>query len=498
MPSASFFVRPTPSQTMPEEVVQSAPAEDVVMAETATGQEAEGQAAGGTSSVEDPSASMSQADEVQVAETDQGVLTRQPEDPLEHMIKCLNTKYPNGPLKVIISSAPCVGRSSMCQRLAEHFGLTYISAGEILRSSGVDVSKIGMADESKVSEMVMEHVKQAEDSMQGFVLDGFPRTRQQTSYLKEHSVVPTHVLVLKVGQEAIMKRNQQIADGELPGEYVDPKALLAKLDAYACHSSSALEPYLPVLTSIDAMAEEEAIWQEMERTVRMQPRSTGPRRPPRVLILGPPGTGVREHTSRLAARLGAVFVDGAKLNDHHEQSRPGSQSSPHRLPKSRTTIDMPNASTLATEDALGAVGVRLRQNDCSAHGYVMCGFASSVEESRLLAEDSHLAPFRVVALKASADVCVQRLRHLVTDPLTGKVWTTRPKNEQVRKRLVRRSEHQPAAVASAHQLYERGLPNVLEALGSDGRCSEIAADGNPEDAFAEIVEFVERPLPLTV
>mmetsp|Transcript_150538 Transcript_150538/g.262268 ORF Transcript_150538/g.262268 Transcript_150538/m.262268 type:complete len:577 (-) Transcript_150538:116-1846(-) len=99
MPSASFFSRPTPSQTMPEEVVQSAPAEDVVMAETATGQEAEGQAAGGTSSVEDPSASMSQADEVQVAETDQEVLTRQPEDPLEHMIECLNAKYPNGPLK---------------------------------------------------------------------------------------------------------------------------------------------------------------------------------------------------------------------------------------------------------------------------------------------------------------------------------------------------------------------------------------------------------------
>mmetsp|Transcript_56607 Transcript_56607/g.106507 ORF Transcript_56607/g.106507 Transcript_56607/m.106507 type:complete len:365 (+) Transcript_56607:54-1148(+) len=99
MPSASFFARPTPSQTMPEEVVQSAPAEDVVMAETATGQEAEGQAAGGTSSVEDPSASKSQADEVQVAETDQGVLTRQPEDPLEHMIECLNAKYPDGPLK---------------------------------------------------------------------------------------------------------------------------------------------------------------------------------------------------------------------------------------------------------------------------------------------------------------------------------------------------------------------------------------------------------------
>jgi len=418
------------------------------------------------------------------------LLVAQPGDPLQHLIDCLGVPVPTGPLQVFVSSSPGVSRSIHCRNLASKFGLTYISAGELLKDKlGVDSTTKGeLADDKDVSEVVLQAVKQAKLSMQGFVLDGFPRTRMQTSILQEHAIVPTHVLVLKGNSEEIYRRN---ADPE--GSYVDPTVLDAKLNQYTCHSSAALEAYTSKLKVIDAFAPADFVSSEMERIVRMLPRSKGPGQPPRVLILGPRGSGVREHASRLALRMGAVFVDGERLETRSPE-QPAEPSSPGRL---RTSLDLPRErlSNVAREDTLGEVGVRLRQPDCQARGYVMCAWVSNAEIAKVLAEDIMLCPTRVVALRASVSVCVQRLRHLTVDKVTGKVWTERPSDLNIRKRLQRSQQDMPAAVAASAEAFDANLPSILQTLGTDGRCVEIQADGEPEEVYVNVVEFVERPLP---
>lgn len=418
------------------------------------------------------------------------LLVAQPGDPLQHLIDCLGVPVPTGPLQVFVSSSPGVSRGSHCRNLAEKFGLTYISAGELLKGKlGVDSTTKGeLADDKDVSEVVLQAVKQAKLSMQGFVLDGFPRTRMQTSILQEHAIVPTHVLVLKGSSEEIYRRN---ADPE--GKYVDPAVLDAKLNQYTCHSSAALEAYASKLKVIDAFAPADFVSSEMERIVRMLPRSKGPGQPPRVLILGPRGSGVREHASRLALRMGAVFVDGERLETRSPE-QPAEPSSPGRL---RTSLDLPRErlSNVAREDALGEVGVRLRQPDCQARGYVMCAWVNNAEIAKVLAEDIMLCPTRVVALRASVSVCVQRLRHLTVDKVTGKVWTERPSDLNIRKRLQRSQQDMPAAVAASAEAFDANLPGILQTLGTDGRCLEIQADGEPEEVYENVIEFVERPLP---
>lgn len=433
------------------------------------------------------------------------LLTQQPDDPVQHMLDCLQTEYPLGPIKVFMSSSPCLGRSRLAMRVAEHFGLEYISAGGLLQEAGMDTSHAGYSDEVAVAELVMERVDAANRAMQGFVLDGFPRTRFQTSFLKEHSIVPTHVLVLKASTEYIRRRQQLIADGQLPCDPngpVTPDELEHKLRLYSCHASSALEAYQDKISVINVeINEEDEIWPEIELRVRTLPRSRGPKPPPRVVVLGPRGIGVREHTSRLAARLGAVFVDARELTKERQASEALARSSTattlHTL---RTTtsmdISVKHLQAKAAQDKLGSVGVRLRNPDCANQGWVLCGFPTSEHLASLLQADSRLAPTRVVVLRASADTCAQRLRHVLTDAVTGKVWTAMPKNDTIRKRLFRHPEDQPAAVREEHAQHIAALGGILQALGNDGRCIEIKADGAPEAVHKVIVEFVERPLPL--
>jgi adenylate kinase len=429
------------------------------------------------------------------------LLVAQPKDPLQHLIDCLQVQVPSGPLQVFVSSAPGIGRERHCRDLALKFGLTYISAGELLKDRlGVDLAKVDLADDKDVSEVVLEAVKKAKASRQGFVLDGFPRTRMQTSILQEHAIVPTHVLVLKGSSQKTWERQEKICEGSAEGKYVDPKVLEAKLNQYTCHSSAALETYTSKIRVIDAFAPPEFVSSEMERIVKMLPRSKGPGCPPRVLILGPRGSGMREHASRLALRLGAVFIDGERLQSSFaaSSSSPAPPDCPSRM---TTSIDLPREklASIVGEDILGEVGVRLRQPDCKAHGYVMCGFVSTPEIAKVLAEDIYLCPTRVVALRASVAVCVERLRNVAVDRVTGKVWTYRPSDDNIRKRLHKSMQDMPEAVAASSEAFSASLPSMLQALASlpnDGRCLEIQADGEPEDVYVDVVEFVERPLPL--
>lgn len=45
----------------------------------------------------------------------------------------------------------------------------------------------------------------------------------------------------------------------------------------------------------------------------MKGKSNAPRKPPRVLVLGPPGTGRTTQAERLAARYGLTFVSATQL-----------------------------------------------------------------------------------------------------------------------------------------------------------------------------------------
>jgi len=400
------------------------------------------------------------------------LMLKQPEDPLEHMLQCLRTEHPTGPLKVIVASPPGMGRAALAKRLAETFGLVYISAGELLEEAGIHTEGSGHADEQKVVDLVIGRLRQATENMQGWVLNGFPRTRFQTSFLREESMVPAHVFLLKADEKLIRERNAKVQNGEIEGKYVTSEVLEEKLRLYSCHNMAALEVYQDRLFVIDSKDGDEHVFAEMARRIRILPRSLGPHPPHRVVLLGPRGVGLREHAKRLAARSGAVLVEAAVV------AKEG---------------DPP------ADDVLGGIRLRLKQDDCAKQGWVLIDTAMNAETALALQQDTRLVPTRVVALAASEETCVQRLHHILHDPVTGEIWTTMPKSDTLRKRLVRRPEDQMGAVKEAHRMFREHLVGVMEAFGSsDGgaRCIEIPADGAPLKVFNDLVDFVERPLPL--
>ena len=92
-------------------------------------------------------------------------------------------------MRLLLIGAPGAGKGTQAQLLAERFGITHISSGDLLRQHVRDQTAIGqtiksyldrgdLVPDSVVMDMLRKPVVAAAEAG-GYVLDGFPRTVEQ-------------------------------------------------------------------------------------------------------------------------------------------------------------------------------------------------------------------------------------------------------------------------------------------------------------------------------
>jgi adenylate kinase len=92
-------------------------------------------------------------------------------------------------MRLLLIGAPGAGKGTQALRLAEHFGITHISSGDLLRKHIADQTSLGTSVRGYVErgdlvpdQIVMDMLRKpvvAATKNGGYVLDGFPRTVHQ-------------------------------------------------------------------------------------------------------------------------------------------------------------------------------------------------------------------------------------------------------------------------------------------------------------------------------
>src|ERR1700730_12104877 len=92
-------------------------------------------------------------------------------------------------MRLLLIGAPGAGKGTQAERLAERFGITHISSGDLLRQHVREQTSLGQTIRSYVEKgdlvstgVVMDRLRKpvvAAAETGGYVLDGFPRTVEQ-------------------------------------------------------------------------------------------------------------------------------------------------------------------------------------------------------------------------------------------------------------------------------------------------------------------------------
>src|SRR5436190_21391906 len=96
-------------------------------------------------------------------------------------------------LNLILLGPPGAGKGTQAERLTDDFNLPYIATGNILRAAVANETELGkqaktfmdageLVPDEVITGVVLEAI-QAPEALDGFLLDGFPRTVAQAEAL---------------------------------------------------------------------------------------------------------------------------------------------------------------------------------------------------------------------------------------------------------------------------------------------------------------------------
>jgi len=189
-------------------------------------------------------------------------------------------------MRLILLGPPGSGKGTQAQRLVQHHGIVQLSTGDMLRAAvaaqtpiGLKAKDImaagGLVPDEVVVGIIADRIDQP-DAVNGFILDGFPRTVPQAealdALLKQKKMTLDAVIELRVNEGVLLERvERRAAETRARGEAVraddTPEVLTKRLASYRDQTEPLIHYYSDhrMLATVDGMMSIEQVTEEIGR-----------------------------------------------------------------------------------------------------------------------------------------------------------------------------------------------------------------------------------------
>merc|ERR1719161_1048924 len=257
-------------------------------------------------------------------------------------------------------------------------------------------------------------------------------------------------------------------------------AINRRLQHYFRHIVAVAGCFKNVLRQIDATTgEDDIIYASMKKMIALRPYSNAPLRPPRVIIIGPCGSGRSTQCQMIAKHYGCVHVDIAALVKDLQET------------KNSAVAEVP-AEFVSDEELCEVVGKRLNEIDCVRKGWVLDGFPKTPSQGEFLRK-AHLWPSRVCNITVEEDIVVQRLSSRRIDPVTGTAYYTPPPTVTIRQRIQQAEYDQADKVRDRFQKHNDSVGEIMRIFA--GVSQPIKGELSEDKVQEEMQDFIDRPTP---
>ena len=191
-------------------------------------------------------------------------------------------------MRLIIMGPPGAGKGTQAKFIAEHYKIPAISTGDIFRANVSEGTELGIeakrfmdageyVPDEVTNRMVRNRIDEA-DAVNGFLLDGYPRTLAQVEELDGMIRFTGHqldaVVCLTVDQEEIVHRLLQRAQGE--GRADDTEDVIRRRqEVYLEQTEPLIEVYSSrgIVVEVDGMGEVSDVTQRIFEALDIIPES---------------------------------------------------------------------------------------------------------------------------------------------------------------------------------------------------------------------------------
>ena len=282
--------------------------------------------------------------------------------------------------------------------------------------------------------MVQKRIQEAEAENQSWILSGFPRTKVQALSLQKMAVLPDQFIKLDIEKHmslasiktkcfdqnsALFAAEVEQLSQQIYSEYeLNMRQVEELFSQFIYHFD--VTPFMP--SHVEAAL-------KIQKMLNIRFRSKAPRRPPRIILLGPPGAGRSTQSEILSRKFGLINVSPALLIKQ--------ECAKHPAIKTQVKKALEAGEPVPDDLILRLVENRLKQSDCRMSGWVLDGFPESEAQVNLL-NSMRIKPSLVCIFEQSVDESVRRLSNRKVDPVTGELFNTEvnpPKAETQTMRL---------------------------------------------------------------
>ena len=285
-----------------------------------------------------------------------------------------------------------------------------------------------------ILEIMMPVIEELEKKGVSYILEGFPRTRVQGLALQRAGVIPDRIVLLmpshKDFKQAFSDKITELASAKPENSVALAERAWQEFDY---HTRGIHAAYGAHVHTIEIAGEASAISTAVYKVFVIKGRSKAPRKPPRVVVLGPPGSGRTTLSRNLASTYGLTLVSTEQLLRHEINMK----TETGRNISAMMHIGEKVPDSTITE----LVRLRIESSDARLNGWILDGFPKSMEQVRSLKE-FRIRPTHVIFLDCADALVYERVEQRRLDPESGVYYSVMnlPEDEEIRNRIVHMNE----------------------------------------------------------